>query len=421
MGRAFNRFWGAYCLSNFADGLLMTGLPLIAATMTSDPLQVSALLTARFLPWLLFGVAAGALADRIDRSRAIAVANAVRGGALIAAALVLAAGHGGIWLLYAAMFVVIGCETVYESAAKAMVPTLVPPGRLDRANGRLEGGRVVTEDFAGSPAAGVLMAVGAAAPLFANAGGYLLAAAVLLLLPTSPAAAAPMREGAEPRPSFRRDVAAGLRFLWSDRVQRANVAYNIATMTALPMATSVLVLVVQQVFGVPAALYGVFMAGSAVGALASAALTARLADRWGRTRVFAVAMAALAASLLGLGTTGNPVAAAALWAVFGAALTASNIVREALFQSITPNRLLGRATSTRRMFAWGAAALGAPAGGLLGRIDLQLPLLAAGALLAAALLCYLPAFRRAAARAASAEQERKAPEDTDPRRPTDHE
>jgi MFS family permease len=98
LGVPYRRLWTAAGLSNLADGIVKVALPLIAIRYTDSPALVAGLAVALTLPWLLFALPAGALADRLDRRRAMLAANTVR--AALLAALALAAqvrtfdGHG---------------------------------------------------------------------------------------------------------------------------------------------------------------------------------------------------------------------------------------------------------------------------------------------------------------------------------------
>ena len=65
LGRSFWQLWSAAALSNLADGLVKIGLPLVAVTLTDSPGLVAGVTLAVTLPWLLFALPAGALADRL--------------------------------------------------------------------------------------------------------------------------------------------------------------------------------------------------------------------------------------------------------------------------------------------------------------------------------------------------------------------
>ena len=91
LGLPYWQLWSASSLSNLADGLVKVALPLVAITMTDSPGLVSGVTLAVTLPWLLFALPAGALADRVDRRIAMVTANVVRaiGVAVLAVAVAL--------------------------------------------------------------------------------------------------------------------------------------------------------------------------------------------------------------------------------------------------------------------------------------------------------------------------------------------
>jgi MFS family permease len=87
-------------LSNLADGVFKLSLPLIAIDFTRSPAVVAGLESVRTLPWLLFALPIGALADRFDRRRVMVLANLARAALVLVGALMLVADQGSIWLLY---------------------------------------------------------------------------------------------------------------------------------------------------------------------------------------------------------------------------------------------------------------------------------------------------------------------------------
>lgn len=61
LGRAYARLWSATMLSNLGDGIRKAALPLLVAALTADPVAVAGVTVAGRLPWLLFGLFAGAI------------------------------------------------------------------------------------------------------------------------------------------------------------------------------------------------------------------------------------------------------------------------------------------------------------------------------------------------------------------------
>lgn len=414
LGWDFHRFWAGSLSSNLADGLMFTALPLLAATFTTDPLLVAGLAVARYLPWLLFGLVGGVLVDRWDRGRLMVAANLVRAGVLVVLAGLVATGNAGIWVLYAVMFTVMTCEIFYDLAGRAMLPKLAPAGTLDRANGRMVSGKTITEDFGGAPLAGLLFVVAAALPLAVNAGAYLLGALVLLGLPLAARRPARSAEPEDTEPGDAQaagaravfaDMAEGLRFSFGDRPLRNMIAFSVVTNMSFMAMNAVMVLLVQDHFGVPAALYGVFLTSSAVGALTGALLVGRLVTWAGRFRLQATGFVLMGVCCVAFGLAPNAYVAAVVWAVLGAVMTVSNTVMVGVLQLSVPNELLGRVMSAAQMLGFGLTPVGAVLGGLLGRIELWLPPVVTGVVNVLALLAVLPALRALTGRADEAEEQ----------------
>lgn len=100
----FRRLLAAAAATNVADGIRAVALPLLAVSLTRDPLLVAGIGVAQFLPGLVVGLPAGVLADRFDRRRLVIVADLVQSllFALVVAA--VAVDVVSIPLLYAAAF-----------------------------------------------------------------------------------------------------------------------------------------------------------------------------------------------------------------------------------------------------------------------------------------------------------------------------
>jgi hypothetical protein len=155
-GTGFAKLWAAQGTSNLGDGVYGTALPLLAATLTRDPLLVSLVSFAEWLPWLLFGLLSGALLDRWDRRRVMWTVDAARFAIVGGLAVAVLADRASIALLAAVGFLLGTGQTLVDTGAHSILPTLVSreAQRLERANGRLVGTQVVTQELAGPRSAG---------------------------------------------------------------------------------------------------------------------------------------------------------------------------------------------------------------------------------------------------------------------------
>jgi MFS family permease len=359
---AFWRLLSASSLSNLADGVLGIALPLVAIRLTRSPLTIAGLAVVAGLPWLLLSLVAGALVDRLDRRRVLVTTNVARGmiAALLTAAVVL--DGASIALLYVVAFVLGVIETLADTASQTVLPRLVGPGQLTRANSRLFAVELGAHQFLGPPLGGVLVALGAAAALGSPALLWLAAGLLVLGLPPLPSA------GRTVGSTLRSEIAEGLRFLAGHRVLR-RFALMVGGFNFASSATGA-VLVLQAVgegsaLGLSEPAFGLLLTAMALGSLAGTVLAERLELRFGPVRLLALTVPGSALLVIAPGLTSDARLVAVAFVVGGATIVVWNVVTVSLRQRITPDRLLGRLNSAYRLLAWGTRPLGALAGGLL--------------------------------------------------------
>ena len=211
LGRSFWGLWKSSGLSNLADGVLKIALPLVAIRYTQSPTAIAGLAFALTLPWLLFALPSGALVDRLDRRKAMLGANLARCMVLAVLAFAVVLNSGSMWLLYLAAFCIGVAETIYDTSAQSILPTIVGREQLSRANGRLFAVELTANQFIGPPLGGVLVATSAALALLVPGALWIAAIGVLLLVRGT------FRIPRTVRTTLRNDIAEGLRLLWHVR------------------------------------------------------------------------------------------------------------------------------------------------------------------------------------------------------------
>jgi MFS family permease len=383
LGPRFRTLWAASAASNLGDGVWLVAAPLLAATLTRDPALVAGLAFAQRLPWLLFGLVGGALADRLDRRRAmvsVALARAALVG-LLAAAVVF--GRASLPLLYAVFFLIATGETLFDTSAAALVPAVVPAGQLPKANARLGGTWTVANQFVGPPLGGVLFSTAAVAPFLVGASGLAVAASLLSGLPGS---FAPERNADEERPHLRAEIAEGVRWLWRHRLLRSlSLAMALLNLT-LVAQVAIMVLVAEERLGVGPEGYALLVTAYGVGGVAGALVAERVLARVGDARYLRLAIVVETLVPLAIALTADALVVGAVFVGFGLHATVWGAVLASLRQELTPDRLRGRVGSVHLLIEYGTAAPGALLGGALAaRFSLAAPFWL-GAVVGAALI-----------------------------------
>jgi len=359
LGGRFWRLLAASGVSNLADGIGRTALPLLAATLTRDPVLISGLYSLAFLPWLLFALPAGALVDRSDRRRAMVLANGVRAAVLAALTVATALDQISIVALYAVAFGLGAAETIYDSAANALLPQVVRPDQLERGNGWLVTGEAVGQIFLGGPLGAGLFVLAAAVPLAVNAGGFAVAALIMVTL------AGRYRPGLASTRSVRADIRDGVRWVWRHRLLRGLILAFGLTAGLHAMAMAVLVLYALDTLGLTEAGYGLFLLTGGIGGLIGGLLAPVLSGRLDRIGTLVLAGFVAPLAMLGMGLVTDPIGAAGLSALGAGAVMVGNVLTMSLRQALIPEHLFGRVQGAWRTLVWGSLPLGGLAGGLL--------------------------------------------------------
>jgi MFS family permease len=381
LGPRYWKLWTASTISNLGDGVRFAALPLLAVTLTRDPLLVAGTVLASQLPWLLFALLSGALVDRLNRRLVMVAASIFRAVIIALLGLAILGEIESLALVYVVVFSLGTAETLFDSAAFALLPALVDESDLERANGSLQATVTFNQEFVGPPLGSFLFAAFAALPFFVDAASFALAAAIVITITGN---FTPQRTEGALVAGLGSEISEGLRWVWGQPVLRGIMTIA-AVMNIVFFATfSVRVLFATEILGLDTTGFGLLMAADGGGGLLGALTAARVSTRIGRGPALAAAVSLQAVSTLVFGLT------SAFWigwlalAVGGVSGFLWNVVAISVAQTLTPDRLLGRLNSAINTVSWGAIPIGAALGGLLARsFGLRVPYLAGAVMLAA--------------------------------------
>jgi MFS family permease len=383
LGPNYWKLWVSSASSNLADGVFWIAFPLFAIQLTDSPALIAGVVVVSRLPWLVFVLFAGALADRLDRRRTMVAIAALRTGVAAALAAGILADVVNLPILYLTAFVLGVGETLFDTAAQSIMPNIVDRDRLSQANGRLYAAELTTNQFVGPPLGGLLAGVAVALAFAGSALAFAVAAVGLSLLVGS------FRPAPERPTSIVEDIREGLAHLWHNTVLRT-LAIMVGVMNLAGAATfAILVLyaVAPGPMGLDEVGFGMLMTAMGIGSLAGSLVVERVERRLGRARLLALAVLVGAVMMAVPGITPNAWIVGASFAASGLVFMMWNVVTVSLRQRIVPDRLLGRVNASYRLLAWGGQPLGAMLGGVAAEVfGLQAVFLLAGVLSATLLL-----------------------------------
>jgi MFS family permease len=355
----FRALWIAGLASNVGTWMQNVGAAWLMTSLAPTPLWVSGVQAASSLPFFLFAIPAGALADVVDRRRLLLASLAwlaATTAALGALALAGELGPGGLLALTFAIGV--GSAFVAPSFL-AIVPELVPREEIPAAVS-LNGVSMNLARAAGPALGGVVVAAaGAAATFLANAASYGFLIAVIARWRR------PAREGRLPPEDLIGAMRAGLRYVRHSRPLQLVLVRVAAFVLPASAVWALLPLYALARLGLGPAGYGLLLGFFGAGAVAAAVALPRLRRALGAQRVTTVAALTFAAALLALGRFHDLLPAAVALAFAGAGWLALLTTLSAAAQMALPAWVRARGLSAYLLVLFGGLALGSAAWGAL--------------------------------------------------------
>ncbi|MFJ1764731.1 MFS transporter [Amycolatopsis sp. NPDC088138] len=364
-------FWIGEASSKFGSATTVVVMPLIAVTaLSASPFQIGLLSAATWLPWLLIGLPAGAWVDRLPAWRVMLVSDVA--SALLLVSVPVAAWFGllTLWQLLSVALLGGAASVFYSTAYGACVPALVPRDRLATANSRLQGTEYAAQ-VAGPGVGGVLVQVaGAVTGLLLDAVTFVVSA--LCLGVVRPGAARRVQTDDTPHDTgVFREIADGLRLVWTDGLLRTLTGYAAVANLAAGALQAVLVVFLARTVALAPGAIGTLLAVVGVGGIAGALAAAPLSKALGSARALLVCeLGAMPFALL-LPLTDKGYALAFLVVgglVVSAGVVVPNVITATFVQTYCPHDTIGRVSASMRVVTYGTLPLGALMGGQLATV-----------------------------------------------------
>ena len=351
LGADFGWLLGSTWVANIGDGIALAAGPLLVASVTRDPVLVSLAALLQRLPWLLFGLYAGVLADRADRRLVVVAVDLARAVVLVALTATIVTGVVHVGVVLAAMFLLGVAETFADTTSATLLPMVVEADDLGIGNARLQAGFLTMNQLVGPPIGALLFAVGAAWPFLTQALCVALGALLIARMSLPPM---PAREPSH----VRRDIADGFGWLWRHAPVRT-LALTITTFNiTFGAAWAVLVLYAQDRLGLGEIGFGLLTTVSAVGGLVGTVAYDWLQARVHLGVIMRAGLIIETLTHLGLALTTSPIVAMGILFVFGAHAFVWATTARTVRQRAVPTEYQGRVGSVYMLGLMGGLVLG---------------------------------------------------------------
>ena len=363
LGRGFRWLLASSWVSNIGDGLALAAGPLLVASQTRNAVLVAAAAAVQRLPFLLFGLWAGAVADRLDRRRVVIVADLLRTFVVAVLCVAIATGWVSIGLVLVTLFLYGVAEVFADTTTGTLLPMLVDKADLGVGNARIQAGFLTANQLVGPPVGAFLFAAGMVWPFVVQV--VLVALSVVLV-----ARIATPRGGVRDLSGthVRRDIADGLRWLMGHAPVRTLALVILAFNVTWGAAWSVLVLYSLDVLHMGEVGFGLLTTAAAVGGLLSTSGYDWIERRIPLATLMRVCLLLEVVTHLALAVTRTGWVAIAIMVVFGAYAFVWGTVSTAVRQRAVPTEYQGRVGSVYVVGLFLGLVVGQGLGGVIAEV-----------------------------------------------------
>jgi len=382
LGGSYRKLYVATAMSNIGDGMSSIAYPWLATAITRNPLLVALVAAAQRLPWLVFTLPAGVITDRVDRRKAMVLMDALRFAFTLLIAFSVLAEQGslpapdqvrnvvgtrtGLYLMLLLATLLLGsAEVLRDNCGQTIMPSIVRPEQLERANGRLWSIESVANTFIGPPIGSLLLLVAFSVPFFIDATSFFVGAALVAMIPGSFRAVHPERSEGAPAPSWKAELKEGVRWLWGNHLLRSMAIILGLMNLSSNLSGAMFVLFSQDVLHVTPLTFTFMGFGFAVGAIVGGYAAPWMSRTLGSGTCLALTLGSTSVISVLVGLSSWWPLTGVLFAVGTLLGSTWNVITVSLRQTIIPPHLLGRVNSVYRFFAWGMMPIGALMGGLV--------------------------------------------------------
>ncbi|CCH78325.1 Major facilitator superfamily MFS_1 [Nostocoides japonicum T1-X7] len=360
MGAAFRWLFGSNLVSNLGDGVALAAGPLLVATQTHSAFLVALAGLLQRLPWLLLGLYAGAVADRIDRKLLVMGADAARALVVLVLAVTIATGWVDITVVLVTMFVFGIGEVFADSASMTLLPMLLDKDDLGIGNARMQAGNLTANQLIGPPIGAFLFATGMVIPFLAQA--VCVAFGVVLM-----GRVAVPRGSVRPdvRSHIRHDIAEGLRWLTQHAAMRTLAIVILVFNVTWGAAWSVLVLYSLDRLHMGEVGFGLLTTATAAGGVAATLGYGWLERHVALSTLMRACLTLEVATHLSLAVTTTGWVAVVIMVVFGGYAFVWGTLSSRVRQRVVPTELQGRVTSVYVVGLFAGLVVGQALGGVI--------------------------------------------------------
>ena len=366
LGRDFRWLMASTWTSNIGDGIALSAAPLLIASLTSSPLLVAAGVMMQYLPWLLFGLLGGSVADQHDRRRLVMIADGSRSIVVLGLVAFLVTGHVTVWIVLVMAFLYGTAEVFADTAGSTLLPMLVRKTDLGVGNARMQAGFLVGNQLAGPPLGAFLFAAGSFWPFVTQIVCVSLRVVLISRIARTPRSADDLAGDLAPLTvADQHPIREGLRWLRANPSVRTLVLIILVFNVTWAAPWSVLVLYATRHLGLGALGYGALTTASALGGILGIVSFGWLERHVKFATLMRICLSLEVIMHLSFALTTSSILAYVIMFVFGAYAFVWGTISTTVRQRLVPLPLQGRIASVNMVGVFAGLVIGQLLGGLI--------------------------------------------------------
>ncbi len=362
LGPSFRWLIGSQWVTNLGDGIALAAGPLLVEAESDSVALVGLSWLLGRLPWLIFGLHAGLIADRLDRRVVIIAANLVRGVVLSVLSVSIITGAVNIVIILGALFMLGMAEVFADTTSSTLLPMIVGREDLTLGNSRIIFGHIGMNQLVGPPVGAALFTIGMWIPFGLQAVGVLLGAVMVHRIAFS-SALLPRTDG-KGAATPQEEIVEGLRWVWHNPAIRTLALAIFFFNITFGGAFSVLVVLATDRFELGEFGFGMMTAMVALGGVLGTVLYRRTEQRVGMVAIMRMGLMIEAATHLVLAVSTTAAVAFAILFFFGVHESMWGTTSSSIRQAAVPNEFQGRVSSVYMLGLQSGLVIGAGIGAL---------------------------------------------------------
>lgn len=378
----FNLLLIASTFSNLADGIAGFAYPWLFSLLTRDPLLISIVSVLVNLPRLIFVLFAGVIADKFNRQKILMY---TRLGQVFLTSIFIVLIYLNLDNIpkevqfnepqFESKFLIISAayllafmfgllEVTRDNAAQAFLPQIVSKDNLPKANGRLFGIEIVTNNFLGTPVGGFLIGFSLITPFIFDT--LLMLVSVFFITGIKGKFERP--EDINKDQNTSEMIKEGVEWLKNNTLLKRLAIYTGIANFFGSMQFPIMILFAQELIGLNAIQYSFLAYGAAIGGLIGSQVANKINAKLEESKTLLISVALFGIGMFAPYLTTNPFIVAGSFGLssFGSVLW--NVQAVSIRQALIPDNLLGRVNSVYRLLALGLNPIGAIFGGAIVKI-----------------------------------------------------